>query len=130
MASEPATAVKGPRALPDWVHVALVNVAAALLVVLAFSGVTWRTPWRQLLEAFAVAYFISTCIGFPCAYLLPRLAHGFLLGRIGYPYKWIVLIAAMIGLAIAGSLAALAVLWADRLYPLRIRAARMAWRLS
>ena len=111
MASAPATASTRPRALPDWVQVALVNVAPALLVVLAFSGVTWRTPWPQLLEAFAVAYFISTCIGFPCAYLLPRLAHGFLLGRIGYPYKWILLIVAMIGLATAGSLVALAVLW-------------------
>ena len=68
-------------------QVALVNVAAALLVLVAFSGATWRTPWRQLLEAFAVAYFISTCIGFPCAYLLPRLAHGFLLGKIGYPVQ-------------------------------------------
>src|SRR6185312_13258039 len=94
-----------------WMHVAVVNAAAALLVVLAFSGVSWHTPWPQLGEAFAVAYFISTCIGFPCAYLLPRLAHGFLLGRISYPYKWIVLIAAMIGLAAAGSLVALAGLW-------------------
>jgi len=111
MASEPATAWTRHRALPDWVHVAIVNAAAALLVVLAFSGVTWRTPWHQLLEAFAVAYVISTCIGFPCAYLLPRLAHGFLLGGVGFPYKWIVLIAAMIALAIAGSLTALSVLW-------------------
>jgi two-component sensor histidine kinase len=112
MASEPATALPRPRALPDWGHVAVANLAAALLVVLAFSGVTWRTPWPVLIEAFAVAYLISSCIGFPCAYLLPRLAHGFLLGGIDYPYKWAILIAAMIGLAIAGSLAALAVLWA------------------
>ncbi len=111
MASEPATALNKPRALPDWVQVALVNAAAALLVVLAFSGVSWRTPWPKVLEAFAIAYFISTCIGFPCAYLIPRLLYGPLLGAIDYPYKWFVLIAAMIGLAIAGSLAALAGLW-------------------
>jgi signal transduction histidine kinase len=112
MASEPAAASTTPRTLPDWVCVALVNAAAALLVVLAFSGVSWRTPWPQLLGAFAIAYLISTCIGFPCAYLLPRLAHGFLLKGIGFPYKWGILIAAMIGLAAAGSLVALAVLWA------------------
>lgn len=110
MASEPSAAVKRQRALPDWVHVALLNAAAALLVVLAFSGVTWRTPWRQVLEAFAVAYLISTCIGFPCAYLLPRLAYA-IQGRVRLPYAWGILIAAMIGLAMAGSLAALAVLW-------------------
>ena len=112
MASEPATSSKEPRALPEWVQVALVNVAAALLVVVAFSGVSWHTPWRDLIEAFAVAYFISTCIGFPCAYLLPRLAHGFLLNKVGFPYKWGILIAAMIGLAATGSLMALAGLWA------------------
>jgi len=111
MASEPATAWQRHRALPDWVHVALINAAAALLVVLAFSGVTWRTPWRQVVEAFAVAYFISTCIGFPCAYLLPRLSNGLRMGAIDYPYKWIVLIAAMLGLAIGGSFVALAALW-------------------
>jgi hypothetical protein len=110
MASEPATALTSRRALPDWVQVALVNVAAALLVVLAFSGVTWRTPWPKVLEAFAVAYLISTCIGFPCAYLIPRLAHA-IEGRVRFPYTWGILIAAMIGLAIAGTLAALLVGW-------------------
>src|SRR5688572_7864206 len=99
MASEPATALRKRRVLSDWVHVALINVAASLLVVLAFSGVSWRTPWRQGLEAFAVAYLISTCIGFPCAYLIPRLAHA-IEGRIRFPYTWVILIAAMIGLAV------------------------------
>jgi two-component sensor histidine kinase len=110
MASEPATALKKPRALPDWAGVALVNVAAALLVVLAFSGVSWRTPWRQALEAFAAAYLISTCIGFPCAYLIPKLSLA-IEGRVRFPYRWGILVAAMVGLAFAGSLAALAVLW-------------------
>lgn len=110
MGSTPAPASIKPRTLPDWVHVALVNVAAALLALLAFSGITWRTPWHRVLEAFAVAYLISTCIGFPCAYLIPRLAHA-IDGRVRFPYTWGILIAGMIGLAIAGSLAALAVLW-------------------
>ena len=71
MASAPATAVKRDRAVPDWVQIALVNLGAALLVVLAFSDVTTRTPWQKVMEVFGVAYLISTCIGFPCAYLLP-----------------------------------------------------------
>jgi two-component system sensor histidine kinase AlgZ len=116
MASEPATASSQRRALPDWVQVALLNAAAALLVVLAFSGVTWRTPWRQLLTAFAVAYLIATCIGFPCAYLLPRVSHA-IEGRVPFPYTWGIRIAAMIGLATAGSMAALAVLWAIGFIP-------------
>src|SRR5688500_18240165 len=110
MTAEPATALKRDRALPDWVQVALVNLGAALLVVLAFSGVTWRTPWQKVMEAFAVAYLISTCIGFPCAYLLPRLVHA-IDGRVRFPYTWGILITAMIGLAIAGSVAAIAVGW-------------------
>jgi two-component system sensor histidine kinase AlgZ len=111
MASEPATALNKPRVLPDWVQVALVNAAAALLAMVAFSGVSWRTPWPRVLEAFAVAYLIATCIGFPCAYLLPRLMHT-IEGRLRFPYTWGILVAAMIGLAFAGSLAALLGLWA------------------
>src|ERR671912_2756890 len=111
MASVPATAVHKPRMPPDWVQVALINAGAALLVVMTISGTTWRTPWPKVLEAFGVAYLISTCIGFPCAYLLPRLACA-IEGRIRFPYTWVILIAAMIGLAFAGSLVALTVLWA------------------
>ena len=118
MASEPATALNKPRVLPDWVQVALVNAAAALLVVMTIGGITWRTPWPKVLDTFAAAYLISTCIGFPCAYLLPRLAYA-IEGRIRFPYTWVILIAAMIGLAFAGSLAALTMMWALGAIPSR-----------
>ena len=118
MSSEPAAASHKPRVLPDWVQVAVVNAAAALLVVLTIGGLTWRTPWPKVLESFAVAYLISTCIGFPCAYLLPRLACA-IEGRIRFPFTWAILIAAMIGLAFAGSLAALTVMWSIGAIPSR-----------
>jgi two-component system sensor histidine kinase AlgZ len=117
-ACEPATAANHPRALPDWVQVALVNAAAALLVVMTIGGITWQTPWPKVVEAFGVAYLISTCIGFPCAYLLPRLAYA-IDGRIRFPYTWGLLIAAMIALAFAGSLAGLTVMWALGAIPSR-----------
>jgi two-component system sensor histidine kinase AlgZ len=118
MASEPATASKESRALPDWVQVALINAAAAVLVVLMISGTTWRTPWPKMLEAFGIAYLISTCIGFPCAYLLPRLMHT-MEGRVRFPYTWGILVAAMIVFAFAGSLVALTVMWAFGAFPSR-----------
>ncbi|HYT65797.1 MAG TPA: histidine kinase [Vicinamibacterales bacterium] len=116
MASEPADMLNQPRTVPAWVRVSLVNVAAALLVVLAFSHVTWRTPWNQLLGAFAIAYLISTCIGVPCAYVIPRVSRA-ITGRVPFPYTWIIFIAVMIGLAVIGSMAALAVMWATGYIP-------------
>jgi len=109
MASE-LPALGPPRAIPDWARVALLNAGAALLVVLAFSNVGWRTPWRKILEAFAVAYLISTCIGVPCAFLVPRIARA-IGARVSAPIKWAILVAAMIAIAVVGSVAALFVMW-------------------
>ena len=38
-----------------WARIGAVAVAASMAVMLGFSGVTWRTPWRQVAEAFRSA---------------------------------------------------------------------------
>src|SRR4051812_33328582 len=91
------------------VRVALVNLGAALLIVFAFSNVGWRTPWSRILEAFAVAALMSTCIVVPCAYLIPRLAQ-VMRRRVHESLMWIVLVAAMTGIAVAGTATALLVM--------------------
>ena len=58
-----------------WGRMVVGNVSAALVVVVAFSGVTWNTPWRQLLQAFAIALLFSFCIGPALASVMPRLDH-------------------------------------------------------
>ncbi len=54
-----------------WTRMIAGNVAAAAVVTVTFSGVSWRTPWRQMLEAFLVALLFSFCIGPPVETILP-----------------------------------------------------------
>src|SRR5262249_26516899 len=103
------------RLLTEW---AAVNVAAALLVVVAFSGATWRTPWRQVCLEFAAAFVVSACISTLCIVGIPfvdaRLAR-----RFAFPFKWAILIAAMLAFAAVGSFVALGVLGAAGVLNLR-----------
>jgi two-component system sensor histidine kinase AlgZ len=86
-----------------------VNVAAALLVILTFSGVGLDTPWRKALEAFGVAFLFATCIGPLLAVAIPRISP-WVGGRFRFPFNWAVLVVVMVGLAVAGSLLAITVL--------------------
>jgi LytS/YehU family sensor histidine kinase len=94
-----------------WTRVTVAFIAAAILVPVAFNGVTWHTPWRRTFEEFAVALLFSFCIGPPVAIILPRLGPG-CWRRFTFPLNWAAMIAAMIVLAAAGSLVAISVLTA------------------
>jgi two-component system sensor histidine kinase AlgZ len=83
-----------------------VIVAAAIVVVLGFSGVTWHTPWRQVAEAFGVALLFSTIIAPMLAVVMPRVARA-VRCRFAFPFDWLVLVATMVGLATAGSFLAI-----------------------
>src|SRR5438270_6239642 len=92
-----------------WLRLIAMNAAAALLVAVAFNGVTLETPWRSALEIFGVAFLFASCIGPLCALMMPRLSR---LGlcRFPFPFNWAVLVAAMVAFGMAGSLVAIAVL--------------------
>jgi sensor histidine kinase YesM len=104
---------KGRRAktLRYWGRMVAGNVSAAVVVTVAFSGVTWQTPWRPMLQAFAIALLFSFCIGPVMATVMPRLGRT-VSHRLGFPWNWAAMIAVMIVIATAGSLVALSILTA------------------
>jgi len=92
-----------------WARIGAVSLTAAVVVMLGFSGVTWRTPWREVAEAFAVALLFSSVIAPMLAVVMPRVAHA-VRPRFAFPFDWLVLVATMIGLATTGSFLAILIL--------------------
>ena len=92
-----------------WARIGAVIVAAATVVMLGFSGVTWRTPWRQVGEAFGIALLFSCVIAPMLAVVMPRVARS-VRCRYAFPFDWLVLVATMISLATAGSFLAILIL--------------------
>ena len=99
------------KTLHYWTRMVAGNISAAIVVTVAFSGVTWHTPWRQALEAFAIALLFSFCIGPALGTVMPRLGP-VVWGRLRFPLNWAAMIVVMIVLAAAGSLLALSILTA------------------
>jgi two-component system sensor histidine kinase AlgZ len=87
----------------------VIDTAAALLVVLVFSGATWQTPWRSILETFGVALVFANCIGPLIALVMPYLAPA-VKKRFVFPLDWSILIGALALLGVAGCVLALTVL--------------------
>jgi two-component system sensor histidine kinase AlgZ len=89
-----------------WARIGAIVVAASMVVMLGFSGVTWRTPWRQVAEASGVALLFSSIIAPMLAVVMPRVAHA-VRARYAFPFDWLVLVATMVALATAGSFLAI-----------------------
>jgi sensor histidine kinase YesM len=94
-----------------WARMAAGNISAAIVVTVGFSGVTWRTPWRPMAAAFAIALLFSFCIGPALATVMPRLGP-MVWRRFRFPLNWGAMIVVMIVIAAAGSLLALSILTA------------------
>src|SRR6476660_471501 len=92
-----------------WARVVAANVAAALAVTVFYSGVSLRTPPRQMLEAFAIAMLFSTIIGPTLGIVMPRVGPA-VACRLSFPFDWLVLIATMVAIALAGSFTAILIL--------------------
>src|SRR3954452_914694 len=92
-----------------WMRVIGTNVAAAIAVTVLYSGVTMRTPPRQTLEAFAVAMLFSTIIGPMLGIVMPRVGRA-VACRFSFPFDWVVLLATMVTIAVAGSFIAILIL--------------------
>ena len=93
-----------------WLRILFANLAAAIVVVLVFSGVTWHTPWRGILVAFGIALLFSSIISPTLAVVMPRIARA-VACRFTFPFDWVILIATMIAIALAGSFGAILVLY-------------------
>jgi len=92
-----------------WMRVIGANVAAAVAVTVFYSGISLRTPPRQILEAFAIAMLFSTIIGPTLGIVMPRVGHA-VACRFSFPFDWVVLIATMVAIALAGSFTAILIL--------------------
>jgi sensor histidine kinase YesM len=85
------------------------SIAAAVTVVALFSGATWQTPWRQLVEPFTIAMVFTASIVPLAAFTMPRLMP-FVSCRFTFPVNWAVLIVAMIAIGLTGSSLAIVML--------------------
>jgi sensor histidine kinase YesM len=89
-------------------RMAAVNVAAAIFVVVAFTGVGVDTPWGTVWPIAGVALLFSMCIGTPCAIVIPRISPT--LWRLPFPLNWAGLVVVMYAICIAGSIVAIGIL--------------------
>jgi two-component system sensor histidine kinase AlgZ len=85
------------------------SIAAAVTAVAIFSGATWQTPWRDLVEPFTISLIFTAAIVPLCAITMPRLVPA--VGcRFSFPFDWVVIAAVMVVLALVGSGIAIAIL--------------------
>ena len=82
-----------------WARIVAINISATMLATIAFSGVSWHTPWRNVVEAFSVSFTFSTCCSTLCAAALPVLVPA-ASRRFGFPLNWVAIAGALVGFAI------------------------------
>ena len=90
-------------------RVLLWNVVGAAVGVAVFSHATLATPVRALASTFLISLLFSICISTLCFAVLARLGP-YLVARVSMTVYWIVMVAAMLVLATAGSLLAIGIL--------------------
>jgi len=88
------------------------SLAAATTSVAVFSGATWQTPWRRLVEPFTISLIFTVCIVPLAAFAMPRLAP-IVWARFRFPLNWGVVIVVMVTVALIGSTIAIGVLRAS-----------------
>jgi two-component system, LytTR family, sensor histidine kinase AlgZ len=92
-----------------WWRMIAINAAASLLAVLAFTNVTWDTPWRRVGEAFAVSFVLSLCITPFCFVAMASLSP-IVTRRVVFPLNWTILVATLVVIAVGGTLLGTAIL--------------------
>lgn len=85
------------------------SVAAATVFTVAFRLLVVNASWRDVWRFFLVGLVFSVCISALCTVVLSRLGP-YLSRRCSAPLYWLIMVAAMTGLAFAGSLIAAAIL--------------------
>src|SRR5258708_10484239 len=92
-----------------WRRILGATIAASLVVTVVYSGVSWHTPLPQMLEAFGIGMLFSCIIGPTLAIVMPRVGHA-VACRFAFPFDWVILIATMVAVALAGSFIAILIL--------------------
>jgi sensor histidine kinase YesM len=92
-----------------WRRMIVGMLAASGVVVLMFSGTTWRTPASELARSFRTAMLFSACIAPLIAFAMPRLAPK-LWCRLAPPFNWVAIVIVIVALAMVGTVAAVGIL--------------------
>ena len=100
-----------PARYPYAARMALVNVCAAVAVLVAFSRTDGEATLRGLLVAFGVSLTFANCIGTPMALVMPTLGRR-VFTTLRAPLNWAVLLLAMAAIALAGSVISILMLTA------------------
>jgi sensor histidine kinase YesM len=98
-----------PARYPYAARMALVNVCAALAVLVAFSRADGDASLRGLLVAFGVSLTFANCIGTPMALVMPTLGRR-VFTTLRAPLNWAVMLLAMAAIALGGSVISILVL--------------------
>ena len=53
---------RNPRDRRYWLRMLGWSIVSAVAAVVIFSGATWETPWRRLVEPFLVSMVFTVCI--------------------------------------------------------------------
>jgi two-component system sensor histidine kinase AlgZ len=92
-----------------WLRMLGWSVVASTTAVALFSGATWRTPWRYLVQPFAISFVFSASIIPLAAIAMPRLMRR-VHGRMRFPLDWVIVVVVMAAIGVAGSMLAIGVL--------------------
>ncbi len=82
------------------------SIVSAVTAVVIFSGATWQTPWRRLVEPFLISMVFTLCIVPLAAFTMPRVMPA-VRGRFAFPFDWAILIPVMVAIGITGSFVAI-----------------------
>ncbi len=100
-----------PARYPYAARMALVNVCAAVAVLVAFSRADGEVTPRGLLVAFGVSLTFANCIGAPMALVMPTLGRRVFAGAHA-SLNWALMLLAMVGLALSGGVLSILLLMA------------------
>lgn len=97
------------RTAQYWRRIMVGNLIGAAIVLFAFSDVSSRTPPSELLRGYLISLLFACFIGPLLGVMMPRLAP-WVWRHVPFPFNWVVIAVVMAGLALVGSLAAIALL--------------------
>ena len=92
-----------------WLRMFGWSMTAAWTAVALFSGATWHTPWRRLIEPFAISLVFTVAIVPLAAVTMPRVMP-VVRRRFPFPLDWAILVVLMVVIGLGGSSVAIGAL--------------------
>lgn len=92
-----------------WLRMLGWSIVASVTAVVIFSGATWQTPWRRLVEPLLISFVFTTSIMPLAAVVMPRLMP-VVRCRFTFPVDWVIVTAVMLVIGLIGSTVAIGLL--------------------